>query len=174
MIHPRVYAYSIFSAGLLATSAALATPFSQSALPPSIQVPAGHSVAWETVGKGYINYECKQTASGPEWVFAGPKATLTNREGEQVGTYVGPPATWAANDGSKLTATQIAVAPAGEGNIPYQLVKANPAIGKGLLTDVTYIQRVALEGGAAPDMKCKPGEVTKATYKADYIFWKAN
>jgi len=34
-------------------------------------------------------------------------------------------------DGSKLTATQVAVAPNGTGNIPLQLVKANPAMSGG-------------------------------------------
>ncbi|MFX5142152.1 DUF3455 domain-containing protein, partial [Acinetobacter baumannii] len=81
-----------------------------------------------------------------EWVFAGPNAVLNDRNGRAVGKYYGPPATWEATDGSKLTATQLAVAPAGDGNLPYQLVKANPAMGNGALTGVTYIQRVALKG----------------------------
>ena len=31
--------------------------YSQSALPPTVQVPAGHTVAMETVGAGDITYE---------------------------------------------------------------------------------------------------------------------
>ena len=38
-----------------------------------------------------------------------------------------------SNDGSKVTATQLAVAPASAGNIPLQLVKANPAMGMGAM-----------------------------------------
>ena len=150
--------------------------FSQADLPASVQVPAGNRVAWETVGRGDITYECKDNAGKTEWVFGGPNAVLTDRSGKAVGKYYGPPATWEANDGSKLTATQLAIAPAGAGNLPYQLVKANPAMGSGAMTGVTYIQRVALKGGVAPDLPCNAstrGQKATVKYQADYIFWKA-
>lgn len=153
--------------------------FSQDSLPDTIKVPAGNRVAMETVGVGEITYECRDKANMPgqtEWVFVGPKAVLNDRSGKQVGTYYGPPATWESSDGSKLTATQLAVAPAGAGNIPFQLVKANTAMGMGAMTGVTYIQRVALKGGAAPMAACSPtnkGERQIVKYQADYIFWKA-
>jgi hypothetical protein len=153
--------------------------YSQARLPDSIQVPAGHKVAMETVGIGEITYECRDNAGAAgqtEWVFVGPKAALNDRSGKQVGTYYGPPATWEANDGSKLTATQLAVAPSGMGNLPFQLVKANPAMGSGAMTGVTYIQRVALKGGVAPAAACttgNKGERQIVKYQADYIFWKA-
>ena len=53
-----------------------------------------------------------------------------------------------------MTGTQLAVAPAAKGDIPYQLVKANPAEGKGAMQGITYIQRVALKGGVAPSAAC--------------------
>jgi len=112
-----------------------------------------------------------------EWTFAGPDAVLKDRSGKTVGKYYGPPATWEANDGSRLTATQLAVAPSGAGNLPYQLVKANPAMGAGALNGVTYIQRVALKGGVAPTAPCtaqSTGQRMTVPYQADYIFWKAN
>lgn len=154
--------------------------FSQASLPASIQVPAGHRVAMETVGKGEILYECRDKANMPgqmEWVFVGPQARLMDRAGQQVGRYYGPPATWESMDGSKLTATQLAVAPSGPTSLPYQLVKANPAMGSGAMSGVTYIQRVALTGGVAPAaMPCtamNKGQQTTVPYQADYIFWKA-
>ena len=153
--------------------------FMQDSLPDAVKVPAGHKVAMETVGVGEITYECRDKANAPgmtEWVFVGPNAALNNRSGKQVGKYYGPPATWESMDGSKLTATQLAVAPAGTGNIPYQLVKANPAMGAGAMTGVTHIQRVAIKGGVAPASLCSPAskgakEIVK--YQADYIFWKS-
>ncbi len=153
--------------------------FDQSSLPASIQVPAGNKVALETVGVGEITYECRDKANAPgmtEWVFVGPNAALNDRNGKQVGKYYGPPATWEAMDGSKLTAVQLAVAPAGAGNIPLQLVKGNPAMGNGLMTGVTHIQRVAIKGGVAPASECsvaKKGTKEIVKYQADYIFWKA-
>lgn len=156
---------------------AVAPAFDQASLPAAVQVPAGHTVAMETVGAGLITYECKANASGAhEWVFIGPDATLSDRRGRTVGRYYGPPATWELQDGSKLTATQVAVAPAGAGNIPLQLVKANPATGMGRLNGATYIQRVATRGGVAPAAACaaaNAGARQTVAYQADYIVWKA-
>lgn len=155
-----------------------ATPFSQASLPAAVQVPAGHQVAMETVGVGQITYECraKKDMAGHEWVFVGPDAQLVDRMGKKVGKYHGPPATWESNDGSKLTGAQVAVAPADAGSIPLQLVKANPATGMGAMQGVTYIQRVATQGGVAPATTCDAaamGSQQIVKYRADYIFWKA-
>jgi hypothetical protein len=159
--------------------------YSQANLPEAVKVPAGHVVAMETVGAGDITYECRAKAAMPgqsampgqfEWAFVGPDAKLMNRMGTQVGTYVGPPATWANMDGSKVTATQVAVAPNGPDNIPLQLVKANPAMGAGAMQGVTYIQRVATRGGVAPAMACGAagvGQKQIVKYQADYIFYRA-
>jgi hypothetical protein len=179
---------SALSAALLLSACGAMMPmqpmFDQSGLPASIQVPAGNKVAVETVGVGEITYECRDKTGAPgttEWVFVGPNAVLDDRSGKQVGKYYGPPATWESMDGSKLTAVQLAVAPSSPGNLPLQLVKANPATNNvmgssGMMTGVTYIQRVALKGGVAPPSMCSPAnkgmkEIVK--YQADYIFWKA-
>jgi len=161
------------------TTSPQAPSFSQQALPAAVQVPPGHKVVLETVGVGEITYECraKSGADGQhEWVFVGPVATLQDRAGKSLGRYFGPPATWAHADGSALTGTQLAVAPAGAGNIPLQLVKANPATGTGVLNGVTHIQRVATLGGVAPAKACSAaslGQREIVRYQADYIFWKA-
>lgn len=154
-------------------------PFIQDALPDTVKVPEGNQVALQTVGVGHITYECQAKADAPggfAWVFVGPKADLLSRGGDKLGTYFGPPATWAATDGSNVTGTQLAVAPAGAGNIPSQLVKANPATGSGAMTGITYIQRVATQGGVAPASVCDNTAVSRkevVKYQADYIFWKA-
>ncbi len=172
----------IATAVLLATGATVVmaqAAFDQSALPDAVKVPAGNKVAMETVGVGEITYECrdKKDAAGQfEWVFVGPDAALNERGGKQIGKYFGPPATWESVDGSKVTATQVAVAPAGTGNIPLQLVKANPSTGNGAMTGVTFIQRVATRGGVAPAMACDAagkGRKEVVKYQADYIIYKA-
>lgn len=158
---------------------AAAPAFTQEALPDAVKVPAGHAVALETVGVGEITYECRakaDNAAATEWVFAGPKADLLDRQGKKIGDYFGPPATWAAADGSRITGTQLAVAPSGAGNIPYQLVKANASAAPGALSGVAYVQRVALKGGVAPSSECSTatkGQREAVRYQADYIFWKA-
>ena len=151
--------------------------FVQDGLPAAVQVPAGHKVAMETVGVGRITYECKARPDGQlAWAFVGPEARLDNRQGQAVGRYYGPPATWESTDGSWVSGTQIAVAPAAPGNIPLQLVKADPANGRGAMTGVTFVQRVATRGGVAPAKPCNTasqGAVEVVPYQADYILWKA-
>lgn len=152
---------------------------SQDSLPDAMKVPNGHRVALETVGVGQITYECrakKDMAGQFEWVFAGPDAKLLDRSGRQVGRYYGPPATWEAMDGSRITGKQLSVSPGGAGNIPLQFVQANPAMGSGAMSGVTYIQRVKTQGGVAPASACGAANVGGqqiVNYQADYIFWKA-
>jgi hypothetical protein len=174
---------ALMTAPLLALTACASSmtsmpTFSQDGLPASVQVPAGHQVAKEAVGVGQITYECraKKDMAGHEWVFVGPEAKLMSRSGQVVGAYYGPPATWQSKDGSKLTGMQLAVAPAGPGDIPLQLVKAQPASGTGVMQGVTYIQRVATRGGVAPALPCdgaKLGTKQIVNDQADHIYWKA-
>jgi len=155
-----------------------ARPYDQGMLPAAVQAPPGHRVAMETTGLGEITYECRAKANAAgefEWAFVGPDARLMDRNGRAVGRYWGPPATWESMDGSRLTGTQVAVAPAAAGSIPLQLVKANPATGTGAMSGVTYIQRVATQGGVAPAIPCaatNTGHKQTVKYQADYIFYK--
>jgi hypothetical protein len=172
----------VATASLLSACAGMGgnpAPFSQASLPAAVQVPTGHTVSLETVARGEITYECRaktNQAGAFEWVFVGPQATLMDRQGRTIGRYFGPPATWAAGDGSAITATQLAVAPAGPGAIPLQLTRTNPATGSGLMSGHTHIQRVATQGGTAPASPCDAqtaGQRQVVRYQADYIFWKA-
>lgn len=176
-IHPGL---SVVTLALLSACANTPTSgYSQATLSDTVKVPAGHKVAMEYVGIGQIAYECREKsglAGVHEWVFVGPDAKLNSRSGEQVGKYYGPPATWESNDGSKASGKQLAVAPSAAGNIPLQLVQANPATGQGVMTGVTYIQRVNTIGGVAPALPCNldsKGKREIVKYQADYIFYSA-
>jgi Protein of unknown function (DUF3455) len=144
-----------------------------------VQVPAGNKVALETVGVGELTYLCgpsKDIQGQFAWAIASPQAVLNDRSGKAIGKYYGPPATWEAADGSKVTGTQLAVSPGGAGNIALQVNKANPSTGTGAMTGVTYVQRLATQGGLAPATICNAAGVGKkeaVKYQADYIFWKA-
>jgi hypothetical protein len=154
--------------------------FNQSVLPAAVQVPAGHRMVLETVAKGDITYTCSAKAGMAgqfEWVFTGPKAAMTLRNKQNIGTYFGPPATWLHNDGSVVTGMQVAVAPNNPSSIPLQLVKANPKAQAGVFAETSYIQRVSTVGGIAPANPCNAsifGVKQTVEYAADYIFWKAN
>lgn len=161
---------------LLATAGA---GFAAEALPEPVRVPAGHSMKLETVGVGEITYECrekKDAAGAFEWAFVVPVAVLNDMQNKPVGKYYGGP-TWEANDGSKVTGKQVAIAPASAGNIPLQLVKAEPAMGKGAMTGVSYIQRLETKGGVAPAAACSmanKGAKQQVKYQAKYVFFKQN
>ena len=170
---------TLAACGSMGMSSSSGPVFNQMSLPDAVRVPAGNRVALETVGVGDLTYECRARANMAgqhEWVLS-PEARLLDRNGKQIGKYSGPPATWEAMDGSKITGTQLAVAPAGEGNIPLQLVKANPAMGSGAMQGITYVQRVAIKGGAGPAAAtCNAssmGQKQVLKYQADYIFYKA-
>jgi len=146
------------------------------ALPEAVRVPAGQKLMMATTGVGEITYECrekKDLAGQHEWAFVGPVATLYGGDRKTVGKYYAGP-TWEAADGSKVTGKQVAVAPASPGNLPLQLVKADPAMGAGAMTGVSYIQRLNTKGGVAPAMACDAagkGKRQVVAYEADYVFY---
>jgi len=145
-------------------------------LPEPVRVPAGQKVMMATTGVGEITYECrekKDMAGQHEWAFVGPVATLYGVDRQAVGKYYAGP-TWEAGDGSKVSGKQVAVAPATPGSIPLQLVKADPAMGAGAMTGVSYIQRLNTKGGVAPAMGCdamSKGKRQQVAYEADYVFY---
>ena len=146
------------------------------ALPEAVRVPAGQKQMMATTGVGELTYECREKTSAAgqyEWVFVGPVATLYGGDKKMVGKYYAGP-TWEAADGSKVTGKQVAIAPASPGNIPLQLVKAEPAMGAGAMTGVSYIQRLNTKGGVAPAMACDAmgkGKRQVVAYEADYVFY---
>jgi hypothetical protein len=177
--------FSIASAVLLSACASAPTMMKvdNAALPEPVRVPAGQKLLMAATGVGEITYECrekKDTAGQHEWAFVGPVATLYSADRKPVGKYYAGP-TWESSDGSKVTGKQLAVAPAGAGNIPLQLVKTDPAMGDpamgaGAMAGVSYIQRLNTKGGVAPAATCDAGEKGQrrtVTYEADYVFYGA-
>ena len=146
------------------------------ALPEAVRVPMGQKVMMATTGVGEITYECrekKDMVGQHEWAFVGPMATLYGADRKAVGKYYAGP-TWEAGDGSKVSGKQLAVAPASPGNIPLQWVKAEPAMGAGAMTGVSYIQRLNTKGGVAPSTPCDAttkGQRQQVAYEADYVFY---
>jgi hypothetical protein len=145
-------------------------------LPEPVRVPPGERQSMHTTGIGEITYECREKSGAAgqyEWAFVAPMATLYDMHSKAVGKYYAGP-TWEAMDGSKVTGKQVAVAPAATGNIPMQLVKAEPAMGTGWMQGVTYIQRLNTKGGVAPSMACgmdSKGVRQQVAYQADYVFY---
>ena len=171
----KTYATIAAVAVLSACASPMLMSVDNAALPEPVRVPAGQKMMMVATGVGDITYERekKDMAGRYEWAFVGPVATLYAKDRKAVGKYYAGP-TWEASDGSKVTGKQVAVAPGGTGNIPLQLVKAEPAMGAGAMTGVNYIQRLNTKGGVAPVAACDAGAKGKrqtVAYEADYAFY---
>ena len=173
----KIYATLAAVAALSACAAPMMmASVDNAALPEPVRAPVGQKMMMRANGVGDITYECrekKDMAGQYEWAFVGPVATLYAADRNTVGKYYAGP-TWESSDGSKITGKQVAVAPAGAGNIPLQLVKAEPAMGAGAMSGVSYIQRVNTKGGVAPSAACDDnakGKRQTVAYEADYVFY---
>ena len=162
---------------LLAAAGTAIAAVDNTSLPEPVRVPAGHAVKLETLGIGTITYECRDQQGAPgelAWTFVAPVATLFDMQKKTVGSYYGGP-TWEAMDGSKVTGKQVAIAPsATPKSIPLQLVKADPATGRGAMTGVTFIQRLETKNGVPPATPCDAstkGAQQQVSYEAKYVFY---
>ncbi len=163
----------------LVTLAACSAPKPPSAAPaavPAALQPAGPEKAaftWSAVGTQ--NYECKADGKGGwAWTFIAPEADLLNAKKEKVGTHGAGPF-WAAPDGSSITGAVKARSPAPRSaDIPWLLLTATSAGKPGKMHTVSSVQRIATQGGVAPDTGCTAaaaGQMLKQPYTADYVFF---
>jgi hypothetical protein len=148
-----------------------------SAVPPELAVPAGNQLTLAASAKGVQIYECAPDASGAlAWKLHAPRATLFDDAGHQVGIHFGgvdkglPPGPyWQANDGSRVHGANPVSVP-NPGSIPLLRLEAADTSGTGVLSKVTFIQRLDTTGGAAPAGACQAGS-TEVPYTAKYYFY---
>jgi hypothetical protein len=161
---------------LVAVAAALAAraAVAQEAVPQSLQVAAGETLAATLHASGVQIYECRALKDAPgkyEWAFTAPEADLRDAQGKRIGThYAGPH--WEALDGSKVIGAvrQKADAPASKA-IPWLLLSAKSVGAEGGFSRVISIQRVNTVGGTAPSADCaaaNAGSTARVPYTADY------
>lgn len=144
-------------------------------VPDAIAVPAGQEVVLFAHATGAQIYTCQAGADGKfAWTLKGPEAELKDRKDKVIGQHTAGPA-WKLNDGSEVTGKAVAhVDSLDSESIPWLLLNVVSHAGKGLLSDVTTIQRVHTHGGQPPAQGCdeshKDAE-TKSNYSADYFFY---
>jgi hypothetical protein len=117
-------------------------------------------------------YECRfDTAGNLVWHFLEPIATLVV-DGRTVGRhYAGPH--WEMNDGSVVSATVAARAPAASADdIPLLKLAVASRRGDGALSNVTTIQRINTSGGVASGPCQQDGGFLNVPYTADYAFYR--
>jgi hypothetical protein len=144
-------------------------------VPDAIHAPAGLGVALMANASGFQIYTCTAGADGKfSWTLKAPQAELRDRNGDVIGQHSGGP-TWTLKDGSAVTGKAAAHADSPDpDSIPWLLVNVVGHSGKGLLDNVTTIQRVHTHGGKPAADVCdaahKDAE-TKSGYTADYYFF---
>ncbi len=144
-------------------------------VPDTIQAPASEEVVLFAHVTGSQIYTCQAGATGGfSWTLKAPEAELHDRKDKVIGSHSAGP-TWKLKDGSEVTGKAAAhIDSLDPDSIPWLLVKAESHAGKGLLTNVTTIQRVHTHGGKPPAEGCDEshkGAETKSNYTADYYFY---
>ena len=144
-------------------------------VPDAIAVPAGLGPVLFAHASGAQIYTCQTGAEGKfAWTLKGPDAELKDRKDKVIGQHsIGP--TWKLKDGSEVTGKAAAhVDSLDSESIPWLLVNVVTHAGKGLLENVTVIQRVHTHGGQPPGYGCDESHKdteTKSNYTADYYFY---
>src|SRR5262245_28947954 len=141
-------------------------------LPPaceSIEAPAGNKLAFRVYAVGVQRYRW----NGAGWDFVEPVATLyaDSKYNVKVGThYAGP--TWESILGGKVVATREASCSPDPASIPWLLLRATSA--DGVLSPITYIQRVNTKGGLAPTAPgASTGVIAEIPYTTEYYFYRS-
>ncbi len=144
-------------------------------IPAQIRVPPGYSPALSTHAIGDQIYQCALTKGNYNWVLQAPDAKLFDAKGQVVGNhYFGP--VWEYKEGSRIVGRVINkfdVNP--DSSISWLLVQVIAHKGKGVFSDISYINRVSTQGGLPPKTGCNEnhlGSEKRVAYKADYIFYK--
>jgi hypothetical protein len=136
-------------------------------VPPALAAPGQIAIATYHAEGAQI-YECKADSGGKlSWIFREPIATLL-LNGKTVGRhYAGP--TWELTDGSAVTGREVGNAPGATANdIPWLKLDVMNHRGSGLLANVTTIQRINTNGGAAQGACDQVGAFRSVAYSADY------
>lgn len=171
--HPELLSAALAGICLATLVACAGTPAHTSTVPAALN--PGNSVrALMTISAtGVQIYECR-IASGSAaaaWAFVAPEAQLFDERGRPMGSHGAGPY-WLGLDGSRVVGAVRARADApASGAIPWLLLTTQNVGAPGVLSAVSFIQRVNTEGGIAPVNGCDAqsiGRQVRVGYRADY------
>jgi uncharacterized protein DUF3455 len=143
-------------------------------VPDGIKVPEGQALVAEAHAKGFQVYTCKNDGGKYAWTLKAPDAKLFDTGGKAVGRHFAGP-TWEWSNKSQVTGkVEKSVASPDAGSVPWLLLAATGHSGEGVLSKVTYIQRLNTKGGKPPAGGCDAkheGKGKRMAYTADYRFY---
>lgn len=120
-------------------------------------------------------YQCVFIKGNYSWALQAPDARLLDNKGQIVGNHYSGPI-WEYKEGSRIVGqviNKLDVNPAS--SISWLLVKVIAHKGKGMFSDVAYINRINTNGGLPPSTGCNEnhlGSEKRVPYSADYVFYK--
>lgn len=144
---------------------------------------ANEEPAFMLSGSGVHIYQCRVTANNATtnsaentfaWSFVAPDATLSDGE-RTTARLTSPNLIESSSDRGSVSGLVRSSQQAGNNNLPWTLMRAQPIGDAGLFTGVTSIQRVNTNGGMAPATGCGAdtvGSEARVAYSADYYFYK--
>ena len=146
----------------------------QGSVPELIQPPKPNVPLLAVHAKGVQVFQCSFSNGAYIWQLQAPDARLYDDIGHIVGKhYYGP--VWEYKEGSLVVGkiiNKIDVSP--ETAISWLLVEVVSHKGKGLFSNVTFINRINTTGGLPPLSRCNSnhlGSENRVPYTADYIFY---
>lgn len=142
-------------------------------IPDVIKAPAGYTELFMLHATGEQIYQCVLKDNAYKWIVY-PNAVLMDEQGQKVGKHSKGP-TWQYQDGSQIIGkiTQ-KTDEARNKAMPWLLIEVVDHKGAGLLSTVSYVNRVNSQGGLEPTMSCDNnhlGGEKPTAYTADYIFY---
>jgi hypothetical protein len=163
------------SSPCLAGSAESQQQIATTAIPAQIKAPGGYTPALITHAIGDQIYQCTLNKEKYTWVLQAPDARLLDDKGQIVGNHYSGPI-WEYKEGSRIVGqviNKLDVNP--DSSISWLLVKVIAHKGKGLFSDINYINRINTIGGLPPSTGCNEnhlGSEKRVSYSADYVFYK--
>lgn len=145
-------------------------------VPTALAVPVDAKVAAHFHAVGAQVYACAAVPNTATyaWTLVRPDAKLSDRNGAPAGTHGAGPI-WTSSDGSSVAGKKVAEAPPPAPDaIPWLLLRADKTAGHGVLSQVTFIQRVETQHGKAPPGGCDAatkGAEKRVDYTAEYYFY---
>lgn len=160
-------------------AAPVTPPAAPPATPPSlgflsrIKTPDAVEPVLRLQGRGVQVFRCEARGSGYTWVYRLPEADLVDASGKALVRH-GANFSFEHADGSRLLGTVVAFDdPPDPRNLRWLLLSTR-SFGDGVLSGITFVQRVDTIGGMPPP-RCDAGQqsrLLRVDFSADFVFYK--